>query len=119
MTEKKNELIVAAVLGHRTLEGAARRLGLTYNGLWRAMQRPEVKEALVEARRAALDACLRALQAGLGEAVATLRKILADPKVSPGVRVRACGAVLDAGLRAITLDEIEKRLAALESARRK
>ena len=47
-------------------------------------------------------------------AVTTLLKIMIDPSSPPSCRVRAADSVLDHAAKAIELEDIEARLAALE-----
>jgi hypothetical protein len=56
------------------------------------------------------------LQQASGAAVATLVKIMVDPNAPASPRVRAADSVLDHAAKAIEIEDIEARLAALERA---
>ena len=56
------------------------------------------------------------LQQGTSPAATTLLKIMIDPSVPPSVRVRAADSVLNHATKAIEIEEIEARVAALEQA---
>ena len=106
--------VVAAIMASRTLEGAAATLGISYTSLYRGMRKEPVKGLLAEARQGVLDGVLQNLQQEMSEAVKFLGETIRNEKASDGVRVRAAGLILDAGLRAINLIEIEQRLSELE-----
>ena len=58
------------------------------------------------------------MQQASGAAVSTLLKIMVDPTAPASTRVRAADSVLDHSAKAIELEDIEARVAALEKARR-
>ena len=56
------------------------------------------------------------LQQASGVAVSTLLKLMVDPTTPASTRARAADSILDHGAKAIELEDIEARLAALEQA---
>ncbi len=67
-----------------------------------------------EARRAAYGQSIARMQQASGAAVSTLLKIMVDPTAPASTRVRAADSVLDHAAKAIELEDIEARVAALE-----
>ncbi len=113
--ERLKDRAVLAVLSHPTLPEAAKAVGVATRTLLRWMQRPDFQEALRTARREALRHALGQLQTAMGEAVETLREVMRDPEAAPGARVSAARTVLESALRAVEVDELDARLAALEA----
>jgi transposase-like protein len=116
---RKKEEAVAALLTQRTTEDAARAIGIAPATLLRWMKEPEFDAAYREARRAAFGQSVARLQQASGAAVSTLLKVMVDPNTPPSTRVRAADSVLDHGAKAIELEDLEVRLAALEEAAQK
>jgi transposase-like protein len=111
---RKKEEAIAALLSQRNLEEAARAIGVAPNTLLRWMKLPEFQAAYREARRAAFGQSIARLQQASGAAVATLLKIMVDSNVPASTRVRAADSVLDHAAKAIEIEDIEARVAALE-----
>ena len=113
---RKLEDAVAAMLTQRNTEEAARSVGVSTATLMRWQKLPEFQEAFREGRRAAFGQCIARLQQASGVAVSVLLKVLADPATPPSVRVRAVDSVLNHAAKAIEIEDIEARVAALELA---
>src|SRR5262245_58583735 len=111
---RKKEEAIAALLTHRTLEEAARAVGVSTNTLLRWQQDPEFEKEFRQARRLAFGQCIARLQQASGAAVTVLLKVLADPTTPPSVRLRAADSVLDHAAKAIEIEDIEARVAILE-----
>jgi transposase-like protein len=114
-TRKKEEAI-AALLTQRNIEEAARAAGIGAQTLMRWMKLPEFQAAYREARRAAFSQSIARLQQGTSAAAMTLLKIMLDVNAPASTRVRAADSVLDHAAKAIELEDIEARVAALEEA---
>jgi len=113
---RKMEEAVAAMLTHRTLEEAARSVGIGTPTLIRWQKEPEFQTAYREARRAAFGQSIARLQQASSAAVSVLIKVMADPTSPPSTRVRAADSVLDHAAKAIEIEDIEVRVADLERA---
>jgi hypothetical protein len=111
---RKKEEAVAALLVQRNLEDAARAVGISAKTLLRWMKEPEFDAAYREARRAAFGQSVARLQQATGAAVSTLLKIMVDSTAPASTRVRAADSVLDHSAKAIEIEDIEARVAALE-----
>jgi hypothetical protein len=112
--ERKKEEAIAALLLHPSIEHAAKAANLATNTLLRWLKEPEFEAAYREARRAAFGQSVARLQQASGAAVTTLLKVMVDPNTPASTRVRAADSVLSHGAKAIEIEDIEVRLAALE-----
>ena len=113
---RKMEEAVAAMLTQRTIEEAARSVGIGTPTLIRWQKEPEFQTAYREARRAAFGQSIARLQQASSAAVSVLIKVMADPTSPPSTRVRAADSVLDHAAKAIEIEDIEVRVADLERA---
>ena len=113
---RKMEEAIAALLTQRTLDDAARSVGIGTPTLIRWQKDPEFQTAYREARRAAFGQSIARLQQASSAAVSVLIKVMADPTSPPSTRVRAADSVLDHAAKAIEIEDIEIRVADLERA---
>lgn len=113
---RKMEEAVAAMLTQRTIEEAARSIGIGTQTLVRWQKEPEFQTAYRDARRAAFGQSIARLQQASSAAVSVLIKVMADPTSPPSTRVRAADSVLDHAAKAIEIEDIEVRVADLERA---
>jgi hypothetical protein len=113
---RKMEEAIAALLSQRNHEEAARVAGIGVATLLRWQKLPEFQAAYRQARREAFGQATARLQQASGAAVATLLKIMVDVNAPHSTRVRAADCVLDRAGKAIEIEDIEARVAALELA---
>jgi hypothetical protein len=111
---RKMEDAVAALLTQRNMEEAAKAVGISTTTLVSWTKQPEFDEAYRQARRAAFGQSISRLQQASGAAVSTLLKVMIDPNSPASTRVRAADSVLNHAAKAIEIEDIEVRLAALE-----
>ncbi len=111
---RKKEAAIAALLSNRNFEEAARAAGISIATLTRWQKMPEFKADYREARRAAFGQAIARLQYGSSAAASTLLKIMVDPNSPASCRVRAADSVLDHTAKAIEIEDIEARVAAIE-----
>jgi hypothetical protein len=100
---QKMEQAIVALISHRSIEEAARDVGVSANTLGRWMKEPEFKEAFRRARRAVFSHAVGRLQDAMGAAATTVLKIMLDTSVPPATRLRAAEVVLNLATKA---DEI-------------
>jgi len=112
--EQKMEQAIAALLSHRSVEDAARAVGISVNTLQRWMRTPEFQAALREARRKILSQAIGQLQNAANAAAKTVLKIMVDPTVPAGIRLRAAEVVLEQAVKAGEMEDTADRLAQLE-----
>ncbi len=113
---RKKEEAIAALLTQPNLEHAARSVGIGPATLVRWMKEPEFDAAYRQAKRAAFEQSISRLQQGTSAAVTTLLKIMLDPTAPASVRVRAADSIFNHAAKAIEIEDIEARVAALEQA---
>ena len=113
---RKKEEAVAALLNQRSVEEAARSVGIGANTLLRWMQEPEFEEAWREARRLAFGQSIARLQQAASAAATTLLKIMVDPNAPAASRVRAADSVFEHAAKAMEIEDIEMRVSELERA---
>jgi hypothetical protein len=104
---RKKEEAIVALLSQRSVPART---------LYRWFKEPEFNAAYREARRAAFSQSVARLQQMSAAAVSTLGKIMVDASAPAASRVRAAHSVLDHAAKAIELEDLEARLAALEEA---
>ena len=112
---RKMEGAVAALLTQRNVEEAARSVGVATATLMRWQKQPEFQKAYREARRAVHGQSIARLQQATSAAASTLLKVMVDPSTPASTKVRAADSVLNHSAKAIELEDIEARLAALEN----
>lgn len=113
---RKKEAAIAALLTHRSVEEAARAVGIAESTLLRWMQLPEFEAAYRKARRAAVSQATARLQQNSGAAAATMLKIMVDPTAAASCRLRAADLVLEHAKEGIVIEDIGERVSELERA---
>ncbi len=113
---RKKEDAIVALLTTRTVEEAARVIGVSTKTLLRWMKEPEFDTAYRAAKRAAFGQSIARLHHLSSAAVSTLGKVMLEPGTPPATRVRAADSVLNHTIKAIENEDIEARVSALERA---
>jgi hypothetical protein len=111
---RKKEEAIVALLSQRNVEEAARVAGTAPRTLYRWLKEPEFDAAYRAARRAAFSQSIARLQQGSSAAATTLLKLMLDPATPPSTRARCSESVIGLASKAIEIEDIEARLAALE-----
>jgi hypothetical protein len=106
---------IEALLVNPTIDAAAAAVGISRRTGTRWMGRPAVRAALAAALDEALGVAVRVAVRSMPSAVATLHRIHTDPDVTPGARVSAARAILDAGPKLYEANDLAERVAALEA----
>ena len=112
----KKEAAIIALLTARNIEEAARTADVPPRTLYRWLKEPDFDAAYRKAKRAAFGQATARLHHMASAAVSTLGKIMLDPATPPATRVRAADSILDHTSKAMEIEEIEARVAALELA---
>ena len=113
--DRKKEEAIAALLTQRNIDEAAKAIGVSPTTLVSWMKLPEFDAAYREARRLAFRQSVSRLQQASSAAVTTLLKVMVDPTAPHSTRVRAADSVLDHSAKAIEIEDVEARVAALEA----
>jgi len=114
--DHKLEAAIAALLTQPTVGDAAREVGISADTLLRWLKVEEFQTAYRAARRDVFRQSVARLQHGTSEAATALLEIVVDGDTPPSVRVRAAEAILNHSLKAIEIEDIDARVAALEAA---
>jgi len=112
-TSRKDRAILA-LLEHPTAEKAAEAVGVHPTTLRRWLRQPEFQEALRQARREKFSQSMGLLHLGTSAAVAHLMKLMRDPNQPGSTQIRAIDSLLNRVAKAIEIEDILARLAALE-----
>jgi len=113
---RKKEEAIAALLTQRSVEEAARTVGIGVSTLLRWLEVPEFDAAFREARRKVVAQATAKLQQATGAAATVVLKLMVDVNAPAAVRLRAAECVFDRAFKSIELEDIEARVAALEQA---
>ena len=113
LPQKQTKAIVS-LLNCRTVSEAATQAGVNESTVWRWMREESFQDALQEAKQRIVTQAIIQLQQATGEAVGTLRGIMADGEAPASARVTAAKAVLDMAVKAIKMEDLEARLMNLE-----
>ena len=100
------------------MEEAARAIGVDAKTLLRWMKLPEFQVAYRERRRDAFGQSIARLQQATSAAVTTLLKVMVDPSSPASAKLRAADSVLDHAAKAMEIEDLETRIAAVEIAQR-
>jgi hypothetical protein len=111
---RKQEQAIAALLGQRNVDEAAKVAGVSVRTLWRWLRTADFHAAYMAARRTAFSQATARLQQAGSAAVTVLIKIMLDTKEPAAARVRAAHCALSLGTRAIEIDDLAVRLEELE-----
>jgi hypothetical protein len=111
---RKQDEFIASLLSHPSVEAAASAVKISRATAFRWLRDQDVTERLRAARRDAWGRAMAQLQEAGPEAVEALRRTLREAE-NEAPRVSAAKAILELGLRAVELSDIEQRLARLEA----
>lgn len=113
---RKKEEAIVALLSTRSVEEAARACNTPVRTLYRWLGEPDFDKAYHAARRKAFGQSTARLQYGASAAATTLLKVMLDAETPASTKVRAAECVLTHSAKAIEIEDIEARVAALERA---
>ncbi len=110
--DRKKDEAIAALLSHKSVEDAARAVGVSPNTLSRWMREAEFLEGMEGARRLMYSEAIERLRDAAGAAANTVLKVMIDPNTPPAARLKAAELVLD---KAEVTKDFEHRLANVEA----
>lgn len=111
---RKREQAIAALIEKPTIREAAEKAGVSESTLFRWLAEEGFQEAYRKAKRQLVDSSITRLQKITGEAVEALREVMNDSESPPSSRVMAARTVLEMGIKAVELEDLEARVQALE-----
>ena len=115
LTPKQHKTI-SALLTEPTVGAAADKAGVGERTLYTWLSDPAFRTVYLAARREAVNQAVAQLQRISSEAVAVLQQVMSDESKPASARITAARSVLEYSLKAVELEELEQRLAALENA---
>ena len=110
----RQDKAVEAMLQQPTLARAAAAVGVHERTLRRWLAEPAFRDAVQAARRAAFGQAMGLVQWYASVAVAALVKVVNDPAAPANCRVTAAAVLLKVGREGIELDDLARRVEALE-----
>lgn len=118
MTRRRltNEAIIAALIEHGSIKGAAASLQCTPRTLYDRMKKPEFKELYTQAKADILKTVTAQLQGEFSNSVKTLAKIRDDEEAPKQTRANCATSILQYGARFTEATDILERLEAIEEA---
>jgi len=108
------ERALLALLSERTAEDAAIAAKVGLRTLWRWLKDPAFSLAYRTLRAEAVSVAVGRLQQASAKAVDTLTGVMEDGNAPAAVKVTAASRILDLAIRATELEELKRRIAALE-----
>lgn len=114
--ERKDELIIAALISHPTVKAAAEACGVCETQIYSRLRTPAFKERYDAARRALLEQCTAYIQGIVGEAIQKMYAVMNDPDASPQVQLNAADTIARNSLRLTEQADILAQLAELKKA---
>jgi AraC-like DNA-binding protein len=112
--EGKRTAAIMALLSEPTIEGAARKAGISDTTLYRLLKDESFTAEYRAARREALSHAVARLQADSSKAGKALLEIIENQKAPAMARVRAIEVLFDYAYKAIETEELAARLERLE-----
>lgn len=110
----KQRRFVAALVGARSIRDAAKAANVAERSAWRYLADPKVRAEISTRQDSMLAQVTAGIVEDMGLARQVLRAVMLGKATTPGVRVRAAGLILQAGLRFAELVTLAQRVAALE-----
>ena len=112
---RKQEQTIAALLTCDSITAAAAQCGIAEATIHRWLKDDGFQSAYREDRRAVMQHAIVQVQRATAEAVATLRSVMQDSESPASARVSAAKAILETAVKAVELEDLEARIAALEA----
>jgi len=113
---RKREAAVLALLSARSVEEAARVVGVNPRTLYRWMKEPPFDADYRAAKKAAYGQSIARLHYLSSAAVSTLGKVMLDATTPPATKVRAADSILSHTAKAIEIEDLDARLREWEAA---
>jgi hypothetical protein len=114
MTIRRNvdELLATKLAAGWTVKAAAAEVGIGYKTACRRLADSGFRDRIVQLRREATNLAIGRLADGMAQAAERLRQLTESD--NEGIRLKACVALLDLGLKAAAVADLEDRIRSLE-----
>ena len=114
--ERKDELIIAALLSNPTVRAAAAVCGISETQIYDRLRKPAFKEKYDQARLELLQQSTGYLQGIVGDAIRKMYEIMNDPDNAATVQLQAATAITRTQLAMTEQTDILTQLAELKKA---
>lgn len=112
--DQKREVAIASLLNASSLREAAKKAGIAEATLHRYLKDDTFKAQYQEAKKEVVQQAICQLQQSAGKAVRVLIAIAEDEESPSSARVSAAKTILETSLKAVELEDLEKRVGELE-----
>ena len=111
----RRQAFISAMTAGMTIRDAAMQVGVSEKTAHVWLHDPELAAALQQAQADVTREAMKRVLKAVSQAVAVLEEIMRDVNHPPAPRVSAAKTILDNALKAYDLEDVQKRLDALES----
>ena len=110
----RQQKVIPLLLEKPTVHEAAKAARVGVVTVFRWLREENFQNAYRKTRADSVKQAVAQIQAAMGTAVQTLIEIMEDTEAPASSRVSAAKTMLETGIRAVEVEEIEARLAAIE-----
>ena len=114
--DRKDELILAALLSNPTVRAASKACGVSETQIYVRLRTPAFKERYDNARREVLQQSAAFIQGMVSEAIQKMRDVMNDPDASQQVQLNAAEAITRNSLKLTEQADILQQIAELKKA---
>src|SRR5262245_5082366 len=115
---RKQDQIITALVSCASIAEAAGQCGLAEVTVRRWLKQDAFQQAYRDARQQVVQQAIVQVQQATGEAVATLRQVMQAAEAPASAKVSAAKTILETAVKAVELEDLEARIAALEAAQK-
>jgi len=112
--DQKQERAISALLNAPSLREAAKEAGISEATLHRWLKEDDFQTSYRAAKKELVNHAICRLQRAAGKAVDALKEIIEDKKNPASSRVSAAKTILETSIKAFEIEELEKRISAIE-----
>jgi len=112
--DQKQERAISALLNASSIREAAKEAGIAEATLHRYLKDDVFKAQYQAAKKEVVQQAICQLQRSAGKAVKVLIEIAEDKESPSSARVSAAKTILETSLKAVELEDLERRIAELE-----
>ena len=111
---RRQRAVLPYLIAAPSLEEGCRKARVSKTTIYTWLKQPGFQTELKRLRQALVDEAIEQLRSGLSLAVNKLLRLL-EVDGQPGLQLRAAQTLLDQGIKVIELQELERRIEALET----
>lgn len=115
MAKRYDEKLALAIASGLSIDQTAAQIGVSRSTVLRRWRDPVVKKRVASLRQEITDRAIGQLVETLHEAILTLKRLMVESE-SDGIRLKAAAQLLDTGLKAAAIAQLEARIVELETA---